>query len=170
MAQTQISRIQHRRGPLADLAGITLNSGEFGWAVDARRLFIGNRTFEGGPLDENIEIITSLNLSSPLVTTADALAAGGPNPVNVAAASFEFTDGAVFIRYSLQDGTSHQAGILTIISDGTTVGVNDDANSTIGIPMGITFTAITDGSNITLQTTGTSGGEILRFIHQNWAV
>lgn len=170
MAQTQISRIQHRRGPLADLAGITLNVAELGWAIDDRRLFIGNRTSEGGPLDENIEIITALNLSSPIVTTADALAAGGPNNVLVAAASFLFTDGAVFIRYSIQDGTAHQAGILTIISDGSTVGVNDDANATIGTPMGITFSAITDGSNIILRTTGATGGEILRFIHQNWAV
>lgn len=170
MAQTQISRIQHRRGPLADLAGITLNSGELGWAVDDRRLFIGNRTSGGGPLDENVEIITQLNLSSPLVVTADALAGGGPNPIQVGAADFEFIDGAVFIRYSLQDGTSHQAGILTIISDGTLVGVNDDANATIGVALGITFTAITDGSNITLQSNGAAGGEILRFIHQNWAV
>lgn len=170
MAQTQISRIQHRRGPLADLAGITLNSGEFGWAVDDRRLFIGNRTSEGGPLDENIEIITALNLSSPLVTTADALAAGGPTAIQTAAADFEFTDGAVFIRYSLQDGTSYQAGILTIVSDGSVAGVNDDANATVGVPLGITFTATTDGNNILLLTTGASGGEILRFIFQNWAV
>lgn len=170
MAQTQISRIQHRRGPLADLAGITLNSGELGWAVDDRRLFIGNRTSEGAPLDENIEIITQLNLSSPLITTADALAGGGPNPVQVGSADFEFTDGAVFIRYSLHDGSSYQAGILTIISDGTNVGVNDDANATIGVSLGITFTAITDGSNVTLQTTGAAGGEIMRFIHQNWSV
>lgn len=169
MAQTQISRITHRRGPLADLAGITLNSGELGWAIDDRRLFIGNRTSEGGPFDENIEIITSLNLSSPLVTTADALPAGSGN-VLVAAAAFEFLDGAVFIRYSLQNGVSHQAGILTLISDGSTVGVNDDANATIGTPMGITFTATTDGNNIILVTNGAVGGEILRFIHQNWAV
>ncbi len=172
MAQTQISRIQHRRGPLADLAGITLNSGEFGWAVDDRRLFIGNRTSEGGPLDENIEIITALNLASPIVTTADALSAGNDQNVQVAALDFEFTDGAVFIRYSLQDGTIHQAGILTLISDGSDVGTNDDANATIpaGSTLGITFNAITDGNNITLRTSGAAGGEILRFIHQNWAV
>ncbi len=170
MAQTQISRIQHRRGPLADLAGITLNSGELGFAVDDRRLFIGNRTSEGGPLDENIEIITQLNLSSPLVTTADALAGGGPNPIQVAAADFEFTDGAIFIRYSIRDIDSFQAGILTLISDGTVVGVNDDANATVGTPLGITFTAITDGANVTLQSNGAAGGEIMRFIHQNWAI
>lgn len=170
MAQTQISRIQHRRGPLADLAGITLNSAELGWAVDARRLFIGNRTSEGGPLDENIEIITSLNLSSPSIITADALAAGGPNNVLVGASSFLFLDGAVFIRYSLQDGTSYQVGILTLISDGTTVGVNNDANATLGVSLGVTFTATTDGSNIILRTSGATGGEILKFIHQNWTV
>jgi len=97
------------------------------------------------------------------------LGAGTAN-VLVGAAPFLFLDGAIFIRYSLHDGTSYQAGILTIISDGSTVGVNDDANATIGTPLGITFTAITDGANITLQTTGAAGGEILRFIHQGWAV
>lgn len=61
MAQKQISRITHRRGPLVDLSGVTLNTGELGWAIDERRLFIGNRIEDGGPEDDNIEILTEFS-------------------------------------------------------------------------------------------------------------
>jgi len=39
MAVYQISRIQVRRGQIADQAMPQLASGEFGWAVDHQRLF-----------------------------------------------------------------------------------------------------------------------------------
>lgn len=58
MAQKELSRIQIRRGPLVDLSGVVLNTGEFGFAYDERRLFVGNRQSDGAPLDENVEIIT----------------------------------------------------------------------------------------------------------------
>jgi hypothetical protein len=58
MAITQISKIQVRRGLLEELP--QLGSGEFGWAIDAQRLFIGNGTYkEGAPELGNTEIITS---------------------------------------------------------------------------------------------------------------
>ena len=60
-AQRQISKIQHRRGPLVDLSGVTLNTGELGWAFDERRLFIGNRVVDGAPQNENVEILTSIS-------------------------------------------------------------------------------------------------------------
>jgi hypothetical protein len=42
MAIVQISRIQHRRGLQQDLP--QLASGELGWSIDERRLYIGNGT------------------------------------------------------------------------------------------------------------------------------
>lgn len=58
MAITQISKIQVRRGLLEELP--QLGSGEFGWAIDAQRLFIGNGTYkEGAPDLGNTEILTS---------------------------------------------------------------------------------------------------------------
>ena len=52
MAILQISKIQQRSGNLVDLP--QLDDAEFGWATDAKRLFIGKTT-----PNENIEILTS---------------------------------------------------------------------------------------------------------------
>lgn len=57
MAIVQISRITHRKGLIENLP--QLAGGEFGWAVDDRRLFIGNGTLaEGAPVVGNTEILT----------------------------------------------------------------------------------------------------------------
>ena len=57
MAIVTISRIQHRRGYYENLP--QLSSAELGWAVDQRRLFIGNGTLsEGAPEVGNTEILT----------------------------------------------------------------------------------------------------------------
>ncbi len=52
MAIIQISKLQQRTGNLVDLP--QLDEGEFGWANDDRRLFIGKTTPQ-----ENIEVLTS---------------------------------------------------------------------------------------------------------------
>ncbi|MEY2925022.1 MAG: hypothetical protein RLZZ337_1570, partial [Bacteroidota bacterium] len=58
MAVVQISQIQVRRGFLQDLGQLT--SGEFGWAIDKLRLFVGNGTIEeGAPYLGNTEILTT---------------------------------------------------------------------------------------------------------------
>jgi Pectate lyase superfamily protein/Major tropism determinant N-terminal domain len=57
LAILQISRIQVRRGLQQDLP--QLASGEFGWSIDKRRLFIGNGTLdEGAPTVGVTEILT----------------------------------------------------------------------------------------------------------------
>lgn len=57
MAVIQISRIQHRKGLQQDLP--QLASAELGWAVDSRRLYIGNGTVaEGAPTTGITEILT----------------------------------------------------------------------------------------------------------------
>ncbi len=58
MAIVQISRITQRQGLLEDLPQ-PLAGAEFGWAVDQRRLFIGNgEVAEGAPVVGNTEILT----------------------------------------------------------------------------------------------------------------
>jgi Pectate lyase superfamily protein len=58
MAVIQVSQIQIRRGALEELG--QLSSGEFGWAIDKLRLFIGNGSIEeGSPYEGNTEILTS---------------------------------------------------------------------------------------------------------------
>jgi hypothetical protein len=57
MAVTQISKIQVRYGLQADL--INLDTGEFGWAIDSQRLFIGSGSIsEGAPYGGMTEIVT----------------------------------------------------------------------------------------------------------------
>ena len=68
MAIIQISKIQQRTGNLVDLP--QLDEAEFGWATDAKRLFIGKSV-----PNENIEVLTSYsNISFSQVTGA-----GGSN-------------------------------------------------------------------------------------------
>lgn len=58
MAVTQISKIQIRRGFQADIGNLA--AGEFAWAVDTQRLFIGNGTTdEGAPIEGITEIMTN---------------------------------------------------------------------------------------------------------------
>lgn len=58
MAIVQISRITQRKGLLVDLPQ-PLAGAELGWAVDERRLFIGNGTLEdGAPVVGNTEVLT----------------------------------------------------------------------------------------------------------------
>jgi hypothetical protein len=60
LAITQISRIQLRRGLQENLP--QLASGELGWSIDQRRLFIGNGDItEGAPQLGNTEILTTFS-------------------------------------------------------------------------------------------------------------
>jgi hypothetical protein len=52
MAIIQISKIQQRSGNLVDLP--QLDEAQFGWATDAKRLFIGKTT-----PNENVEVLKS---------------------------------------------------------------------------------------------------------------
>lgn len=51
MADTRISKIQVRRGNIADLP--VLSEGELGYALDVKRIFIGNSTYAVGTGDGN---------------------------------------------------------------------------------------------------------------------
>jgi hypothetical protein len=90
MAILQISKIQQRSGNLVDLP--QLDDAEFGWANDAKRLFIGKTT-----PNENVEILTSyseisfsqldgsvgnLNISNVTIADGQVLAFDGTNWTN----------------------------------------------------------------------------------------
>jgi hypothetical protein len=65
MAIIQISKIQQRSGNLVDLP--QLDEAQFGWATDAKRLFIGKTT-----PNENIEVLTSYsNISFSQIEGSD---------------------------------------------------------------------------------------------------
>ena len=70
MSIKQISQIETRTGLQQNLP--QLEKGEFGWAIDTQRLFIGNGTVaDGAPLAGNTEILTVLPVHSlTLIDTA----------------------------------------------------------------------------------------------------
>lgn len=65
MAILEIAKIQVRRG-LETISGLPqLSSGEFGWAIDTQRLYIGNGSLEeGAPVVGNTEILTNHTAAS----------------------------------------------------------------------------------------------------------
>lgn len=71
MAVVQISRIQVRRGQANQGSGVPqLASGEFGWAVDTRELYIGNGSVsEGAPAVGNTKVLTEHDNLFTLVDT-----------------------------------------------------------------------------------------------------
>ena len=76
MAIVQVSRITQRKGLEEDLPQ-PLAGAEFGWAIDQRRLYIGNGTLdEGAPVVGNTEILTEfsdiLNYARTYVYQGDA--------------------------------------------------------------------------------------------------
>lgn len=83
MAIIQISKIQVRTGNVADLP--QLSAGEFGWADDERRLFIGNDANRvGDPDPNNTEILTKyspieLNGNVTIANVANFSLGGGNN-------------------------------------------------------------------------------------------
>ena len=77
MAIVQISRITQRKGLEEDLPQ-PLAGAELGWAVDQRRLFIGNGTLaEGAPVVGNTEILTEFSDILALATSYTYQGAAG---------------------------------------------------------------------------------------------
>lgn len=71
MAIVSISKIQVRRGQEAVTGLPQLDSGEFGWALDSQKLYIGNGTIqEGAPSVGNTEILTNHTIGNIFVFPA----------------------------------------------------------------------------------------------------
>jgi hypothetical protein len=73
MAVIEIAKIRVRRGQETVTGLPTLDSGEFGWAIDTQNLYIGNGSLaEGAPLVGNTRVLTShdLNLFNLPTSTA----------------------------------------------------------------------------------------------------
>lgn len=64
MPVIEIARIQVRRGQETTTGMPQLAPGEFGWAEDTQRLFIGKRISEGAVDDNNTRILTELDIKN----------------------------------------------------------------------------------------------------------
>ena len=115
MAIVQISRITHRKGLIENLP--QLAGGEFGWAVDSRRLFIGNGTLaEGAPVVGNTEILTEY---SDILGLASSYTYKGDDAGYVAQTGTTSTGSVV---RSLQDKLDQMASVKDFgaVGDGDT--------------------------------------------------
>lgn len=120
MAIVSISRIQHRRGSLNGGPMPQLASGEFGWAIDAQELYIGNGSVsEGAPAVGNTRILTEKDFSN--VLDFASLYAYRPNDTQTGT-----TPGSKFYR-SLQDRLDEHVSVKAFGAVGN--GIADDTSA-----------------------------------------
>ena len=120
MAIVQVSRITNRKGLAENLP--QLAGAELGWAIDERRLYIGNGTLQdGAPVIGNTEILTEYS---------DILLVGGAYTYAGAAAGYTVQTGASSgspISISLQSWLDQFASVLDFGAVGD--GVTDDTDA-----------------------------------------
>jgi len=184
MAVIQISRIQHRRGLQADLPNLA--SGELGWSVDTRQLYIGNGTIEeGAPSLGKTEILTqysildftqgfggavtsltsgvsliNANVSALSNTVANVAATITSTNVTLAANS----SGTITaipatnaeIRYTLTQGVKRRSGTLQFNRVDSTVGYEENYNETATTDITLSANANVTHANINYTTTTTT--------------
>jgi hypothetical protein len=111
MAVIQISKIQVRRGLQENLP--QLASGEMGWSVDERRLWIGNGTLvEGAPETGNTEILTSARDYSSFLTQIRSVFQG----IESGYVSRTGPSAAAEVRRSLQNKLDEQISFRDFIT------------------------------------------------------
>ena len=188
MAVIQISKIQVRRGYQEDIP--QLASGELGWSIDERRLFIGNGTLtEGAPeigITEiltiyspigaalaNIGIIESnlANLTSR-VSALEANAATTINSVTLADNTAIATNTSVIlsttrniIDYSIVRGVTNRVGTIILTQINGSAALQDDYSETADT--GIVLSAFAFGNSAVIRYTSTSTSNIATLYYYN---
>jgi hypothetical protein len=178
MAVIQISKVQVRRGLQENLP--TLSSGEFGWSVDQRRLYIGNGTLaEGSPTTGVTEIITSVQLGNLqsnitlLESNVSALnyAVGTPGQTialldNTTANTNVRVESSTtnMVDYQISRGTDYRVGQLKVSQYNGTAGTvvyEDDYTETASV--GVTWGFTANANAVVLQYTTSSTGDNAEF-------
>jgi hypothetical protein len=158
---TQISRIQQRRGLQENLP--QLASGELGWAVDTRKLYIGNGTIEeGAPSTGVTEILTQyspLNYFIGNTATANVsltLTSNNPTPQGTTLTIDNNTVNGATVDYimkrtiasvpEIRKGTV-QIGFLNTGLGGTRIAFDDTyvESANLGVILSFANTSLTSG-------------------------
>jgi hypothetical protein len=188
MAVIQISKIQVRRGYGEDIP--QLASGELGWSIDERRLFIGNGTLtEGAPEIGNTEILT---IYSPIgaalanigiiesqitalesnVAALQANSASTINSVTLADNTSSATNTAVIfsttrniVDYSIVRGITTRVGTITLTQINGSAALQDDYSETADT--GIVLSAFAFGNSSVIRYTSTSTSNIATLYYYN---
>jgi hypothetical protein len=160
MAVIQISKIQVRRGLQENLP--QLASGELGWSIDERRLFIGNGTLvEGAPATGITEILTeysnvalgssgSITASNLLVRSETLIDNTTATVSNVSIA----TTTSRIIDYNIIRSGNTRVGSIKVTNLGGSAVFEDEYTETEDLGVTLTFTA--DSSNVVMSYTTTS--------------
>lgn len=166
MAVIQISKIQVRRGLQENLP--QLASGEMGWSIDERRLYIGNGTLvEGAPTVGVTEILTEY---SNVILTASSIAANIAIAALGDAASETLIDNTTanignitiptvnsrIIDYNIVRGTDTRVGSIKVTNLAGAPAIEEDYTETANIGVALTF--IANSSNVTMSYTASSTG------------
>lgn len=189
MAVIQISKIQVRRGLQENLP--QLASGEMGWSIDERRLFIGNGTLsEGAPEIGNTEILTiyspigaalsNIAIIEDQIISIEANVAGLQANVGVTTTTITLTDNTStpantsiilgsttnIIDYNIVRGSSTRVGTIRVTqpTNGTAV-FEDDFSETAST--GVTLSFFVFGSNAVMRYITTNTGSNANLSYYN---
>lgn len=169
MAIVQVSRITNRKGLAENVP--QLAGAELGWAIDQRRLFIGNGTLqEGAPVIGNTEVLTEYSD----VFTGRTQFSFGDYIVNAGTTATieDDTTGTFFtidanaipafeVKYMIRRGVYTQTGTYSVVgsTDGTGGDLGEqDANPVDNGSTGVTFNISETASTISFGYTSTSTG------------
>jgi len=169
VAIVQVSRITNRKGLIENVP--QLAGAELGWAIDERRLFIGNGTLqEGAPVIGNTEVLTEYSD----VFSGRTQFSFGDYIVNAGTTATieDDTTGTFFtidanaipafeVKYMIRRGVYTQTGTYSVVAstDGTGGDLGDqDANPVDNGSPGVTFNISETASTISFGYTSTSTG------------
>ena len=145
MAIVQISQIKPRHGLEENLP--QLASGELGWSVDTRKLYIGNGTLnEGAPEVGNTEILTEYsNIPNYTVYTL-GLTPGQSS--NLTSALTTTTKPALYIQYAVTRSSESRVGwfkLATQLTNVANISYDEEYTETsnIGLTFGVTTVGVT---------------------------
>jgi hypothetical protein len=170
MAIVQISRITNRKGLAENVP--QLAGAELGWAIDERRLFIGNGTLqEGAPVIGNTEVLTEYSdvfSGRTQFSFGDYIVNAGTSTTLADNATTEtvFTIDADSIpafevKYMIRRGVFTRTGTYIVVgsTDGTGGTLTtSDANPVQNGSTGVTFTVTESASTITFAYSSTNTG------------
>jgi len=170
VAIVQVSRITNRKGLAENVP--QLAGAELGWAIDERRLFIGNGTLqEGAPVIGNTEVLTEYSdvfSGRTQFSFGDYIVNAGTTATldNNATIQTVFTIDANSIpafevKYMIRRGVYTRTGTYIVVgsTDGTSGTLTtSDANPVQNGSTGVTFTVSESASTITFAYSSTNTG------------
>ena len=170
MAIVQVSRMTNRKGLAENVP--QLAGAEFGWAIDERRLFIGNGTLqEGAPVIGNTEVLTEYSdvfAGRTQFSFGDYIVNAGTTATiaNNTTATFFTIDAnsipAFSVKYMIRRGVYTETGTYNIVgsTDGTGGSgfTSTPANVVNNGSTGVTFNVSESASTISFGYTSTNTG------------